>query len=83
MAAMATDSHSDDLDPDAVGRREFTRSRRGFDQIEVRAFLNAVAAQLRTERQRQVELTRKLADAESRADARSCVGCATSDDRAG
>jgi DivIVA domain-containing protein len=67
MATMATDSHSDDLDPDAVGRREFTRSRRGFDQIEVRAFLNAVAAQLRTERQRQVELTRKLADAESRA----------------
>ena len=67
MAAMATDSHSDDLDPDAVGRREFTRSRRGFDQIEVRAFLNAIAAQLRTERQRQVELTRKLADAEARA----------------
>ncbi len=67
MAAMVIDSHSDDLDPDAVGRREFTRSRRGFDQIEVRAFLNAVAAQLRTERQRQVELTRKLADAEARA----------------
>ncbi|MFA9565008.1 MAG: DivIVA domain-containing protein, partial [Acidimicrobiales bacterium] len=64
---MATDSHSDDIDPDAVGRREFTRSRRGFDQIEVRAFLNTVAAQLRSERQRQVELTRKLADAESRA----------------
>ncbi len=67
MAAMASDSHSDDLDPDAVGRREFTRSRRGFDQIEVRAFLNAAAAQLRTERQRQVDLTRKLADAEARA----------------
>ncbi len=67
MAVMAIDSHSDDLDPDAVGRREFTRSRRGFDQIEVRAFLNAVAAQLRTERQRQVDLTRKLADAEARA----------------
>ncbi len=64
---MANVSHTDDLDPDSVGRREFTRSRRGFDQIEVRAFLNSVAAQLRTERQRQVDLTRKLADAERRA----------------
>ena len=58
MAVMAIDFHSDDLDPDAVGRREFTRSRRGFVQIVGRAFLIAVAAQLRTDRQRQVDLTR-------------------------
>ena len=55
------------LAPDDVARHTFGSVRRGFDPTEVRAYLESVAAGLRTVAEREEELLRELADAEHRA----------------
>ena len=55
------------LAPDDVARHTFGSVRRGFDPSEVRAYLESVAAGLRTVAEREEELLRDLADAERRA----------------
>lgn len=64
MAAPPADSGA--LDPDSVGRHDFTTTFRGFDQVEVRAFLNKVAGELRAARSRADELASRLNEVESR-----------------
>src|SRR5687768_9909959 len=54
------------LNPEDVGRRRFSTSFRGFDQHEVRAYLNQVADELARLRARQEELRLQL-EAASRA----------------
>ena len=55
------------LAPDDVARHTFGSVRRGFDPNEVRAYLESVAAGLRTVGEREQELLKALADAEHRA----------------
>lgn len=64
MAAPPSDSGA--LDPDSVARHEFTTTFRGFDQVEVRAFLNKVAGELRSARSRADDLSARLSDVEAR-----------------
>lgn len=66
---MADSADPGALDPDAIVRRDFTSTFRGFDQQEVRAFQNEVSRQVRTLRDRQAELERKVEEAERRAGA--------------
>ncbi len=55
------------LAPDDVARHTFGSVRRGFDPNEVRAYLESVAAGLRTVAEREQQLLEDLADAERRA----------------
>jgi DivIVA domain-containing protein len=54
-----------ELEPDGIARREFTTSFRGFDQVEVRAYLGSVSRRLREVLDRERELERRLAELES------------------
>ena len=56
------------LAPDDVARHTFGSVRRGFDPNEVRAYLESIAAGLRTVAEREQELLKELADAEHRAE---------------
>ncbi len=55
------------LAPDDVARHTFGSVRRGFDPNEVRAFLESVAAGLRSVAEREQQLLKELEDAERRA----------------
>ncbi len=55
------------LTPDDIARHTFGTARRGFDPDEVRAYLESVAAGLRTVVEREHELLKVLSDAEHRA----------------
>src|SRR5438067_459973 len=56
------------LSPDEVGRRTFASSWRGFDQAEVRLFLDRVREELEAGRERERQLRKALEDALARAD---------------
>ncbi len=62
-----TISSSTHLTPDDIARHNFALVRRGFDAEEVRAYLEAIAMELRAIAQRERELLDQLADAEQRA----------------
>jgi DivIVA domain-containing protein len=55
------------LDPDAVPRKSFETSFRGYDPMEVQAFLLVVADELRAARDRELDLELHLSEAERRA----------------
>jgi DivIVA domain-containing protein len=55
------------LDPEGIARREFTTTFRGFDQVEVRAFLSTVAIGVREILDRERELVREVEQTEQRA----------------
>ena len=57
---------SDALDPDEAGRREFTRQRKGFDPLEVRAHLLKMAGELRRLQASEFELQTHIASLEER-----------------
>ncbi|HEV8298172.1 MAG TPA: DivIVA domain-containing protein [Acidimicrobiales bacterium] len=61
---MASDRHPDASDPEAVGRAEFATSFRGFDQMQVRAYLKVVARELQRLHGREDELEQRLAELE-------------------
>jgi DivIVA domain-containing protein len=63
MALMVDPS---DLDPDRIARREFTTTFRGFDQVEVRAFLSSVSLRLSEALDRERDLMRRVDEAEAR-----------------
>lgn len=54
-----------ELEPDGIARREFTTSFRGFDQVEVRAYLGSVSRRLREVLDRERELERRVAELEA------------------
>ena len=54
------------LNAEAVERRSFSTTRKGFDPNEVRGFLFEVARELRSSERRQEQLTTKLHEAERR-----------------
>ncbi|HUC38055.1 MAG TPA: DivIVA domain-containing protein [Acidimicrobiales bacterium] len=56
------------LHPDEVARRTFSNARRGFDAVEVRAYLDQVARELAAASEREQELRVLLAEAERRAE---------------
>lgn len=56
-----------EIDPDGIARREFTTTFRGFDQVEVRAFLTSTSMQLRQVLDREADLVSRLEQAEQRA----------------
>ncbi len=60
-------SSSSRVHPDEVARHTFGTTRRGFDPIEVRTFLEHVARELDASSEREQELRRQLAEAENRA----------------
>ena len=60
-------SSSSHLTPDDVARHSFGTVRRGFDPNEVRAYLESLAASLRSVAERERQLLDELADAEYRA----------------
>ena len=62
-----TISSSSHLAPDDVARHSFSSVRRGFDQNEVRAYLESIAAGLRGIAEREHQLLQELGDAEHRA----------------
>ena len=64
MVSITSSLH---LAPDDVARHTFGTVRRGFDPDEVRAYLESVAAGLRTVADHEQELLNELADAEHRA----------------
>jgi DivIVA domain-containing protein len=63
---MPTDS-SEQFRPDTVARKSFGTSFRGFDQLEVRGWLNELAQELRRLNDRCGDLENKAAAAEARA----------------
>ena len=64
---MANPSRSSDaLDPDEAGRREFTRARKGFDPLEVRAHLLTMAAELKRLQTSETQLRALVAQLEAR-----------------
>ncbi|HSL56416.1 MAG TPA: DivIVA domain-containing protein [Acidimicrobiales bacterium] len=66
--ASPTGAH-EPFEPDVVARHEFATAFRGFDQIEVRGYLNRLAAELRDQSERERELRRRVDEAERRAGA--------------
>jgi DivIVA domain-containing protein len=54
-----------DLEPDGIARREFTTTFRGFDQVEVRAYLSSVSLRVREVLDRERELLRRVEEAEA------------------
>lgn len=56
-------------DPGVVARQSFDEQRRGYDQQQVRAYLQSVAAQLSDAQRREAEMRSRLAKAVRRADA--------------
>jgi DivIVA domain-containing protein len=62
-----TISSSARMHPDEVARHTFGTTRRGFDPVEVRAFLEHVARELVAAGDREQELRRAVAEAEHRA----------------
>jgi cell division septum initiation protein DivIVA len=56
-----------ELDPDGVARREFTTAFRGFDQVEVRAYLSSLSMKLREVLDRERDMQRRVDEAEQRA----------------
>src|SRR4051812_41392345 len=54
-------------DPDEIAGHSFTRSRKGYEEDEVRAYLVSLASQLREERRRSADQGRRLAELERRA----------------
>src|SRR6476646_4295128 len=54
------------LDPDQISTRSFERSRRGYDEDEVRAYLVSLASQLRVTQQQHADTERRLAQGERR-----------------
>lgn len=61
---MADPRGSGSIEPDEVGRREFTKMRRGYDPIEVKAFLNKVSSELRSLRHANFELEGRVVELE-------------------
>lgn len=55
------------LDPDVVTRKTFENSFRGYDPMEVQAYLLVVADELRAARDRQFDLELRLSEADRRA----------------
>lgn len=55
------------LDPDAVTRKSFETSFRGYDPMEVQAFLLVVADELRAHRDHEFDIELRLSEAERRA----------------
>ncbi|MCU1352763.1 MAG: hypothetical protein JWM05_1972 [Acidimicrobiales bacterium] len=55
------------LDPDRIAGRSFTRTRKGFDADEVRAYLVALSSELRQSQNDRADLELRLAEAERRA----------------
>lgn len=53
--------------PDTVSRKSFGTSFRGYDQLEVRAYLGTLAEQLRSLKERNEQLLARLQEAEERA----------------
>jgi cell division septum initiation protein DivIVA len=63
-----TDRPADRVDPDSVARAAFEVVRKGgFDQMQVRSYLQTVSREIERLRGAEQELTRRLADAEQRA----------------
>jgi DivIVA domain-containing protein len=62
-------SDTPELHPDDVARRSFGTAFRGFDQLEVRAYLEEVAAELTATRERERTLRQALAEADGRSSA--------------
>jgi DivIVA domain-containing protein len=60
-------SSSGQLGPEEVARKTFATARRGFDPIEVRAFLEEVSRALTAGQEREEEMRKEVADAEHRA----------------
>lgn len=58
MVPPASDATS--LDPEEAGRREFTKVRKGFDPVEVRAHLLSLAGEVKRLRTVEAELRRKV-----------------------
>lgn len=54
-------------DPDAVASQTFTRTRKGYEVDEVRAYLVGLASQVREAQRRQADQGRRLAELERRA----------------
>src|SRR5690606_34642910 len=55
------------LDPDVVTRKTFENSFRGYDPMEVQAYLLVVADELRAARDREFDLELRLSEADRRA----------------
>jgi DivIVA domain-containing protein len=55
------------VDPDAVTRKSFDTSFRGYDPMEVQAYLLVLADELRAGRDREFELELRLSEADRRA----------------
>ncbi len=53
-------------DPDAIAAQTFTRSRKGFEVDEVRAFLVAMSSQVREAQRQHADVARRLAEMERR-----------------
>ncbi|HEX9994925.1 MAG TPA: DivIVA domain-containing protein [Acidimicrobiales bacterium] len=66
MATEPSRRPRDDLSPDGIARRSFSTSFRGFDQLEVRGFLNAVAGELASLLDRQEQLRHELEETKAR-----------------
>jgi DivIVA domain-containing protein len=66
MATEPSRRPRDDLSADGIARRTFSTSFRGFDQLEVRGFLNAVAGELRSLVDRQGQLRQELEETRAR-----------------
>ena len=64
---MSTDRPSDRVDPDSVARAAFETARRGFDQLQVRTYLRTIAHEIERLRAGEADLTRRLEEAERRA----------------
>jgi cell division septum initiation protein DivIVA len=60
------DRPADRVDPDSVARAGFDVTRRGFDQIQVRAYLQTVSREIERLRASEADLTSRLAAAEQR-----------------
>src|SRR4051812_49964294 len=54
-------------DPDEIAGHSFTRSRKGYEADEVRAYLVALASQVREERRLNADQARRLVELERRA----------------
>jgi cell division septum initiation protein DivIVA len=57
---MVNERLPDPSDPDAVGRAEFATARRGFDQLQVRAYLKVLARELQHLKGRESELAAEI-----------------------
>ncbi|MCU1498513.1 MAG: hypothetical protein JWM47_2466 [Acidimicrobiales bacterium] len=55
------------LDPDAIAGHAFSRSRKGYEVDEVRAFLVGLSSQVRQAQQERADMERRLAELERRA----------------